>query len=271
MQINITNDEIVEKYKYHSAKFESIAKDRNDNVLSLFEEADKKVVREEMCSGSDMFLGFYNPSPVYDLIVGNVHRGRLLKRITKSSKPSHKYGFDQNGRLCTVVTLPVDPDTYVDKRAFFEYSGDTATVISFEYVYGETEITEIAECSCCKDEKLTEYMIGLLNNNKCSLIEGEIYSYGNSGMEGVVLWDCQNVQTIMSGEFAVKYDNFLNSFGEKGQKLRDEIAQTSCMTRIYTYKLYHDSNGYITSYEAVGDDRRDGQLFEISEHKRRIL
>ena len=134
MQMNITKDEIVEKYKYHSAKFESIAKDINGKVLSLFEETSKKADREELCSGSDMFLGFYNPSPVYDLIVGNVHRGRILKRITKSSKPSHKYGFDKDGRLCTVVTLPVDPDTYVDKRAFFEYSGGTATVIGFEYV-----------------------------------------------------------------------------------------------------------------------------------------
>ena len=269
--MNITKNEIVEKYKYHCEKFESIAKDKNGSVLSLFEEASKKVVREELCSGSDMFLGFYNPSPVYDLIVGNVHRGRLLKRITKSSKPSHKYGFDKDGRLCTVVTLPVDPDTYVDKRAFFEYSGDTAAVIGFEYVYGEAEITEIAECSFGKDGKLTEYMTGLLNNSKCSLIEGEMYTYGNGGMEGVVLWDCQNVQNVMTGEFAVEYDSFLNSFGEKGQKLRDEIAQTSCMTRIYIYRLYHDSNGYITSYENVGGEYRDGHIFEIPEHRRRIF
>ena len=58
-----------------------------------------ETVRREFASQSDLHRGYYCPSPVYDLIVGNTHRGKLLNRITSRSKPSHAYGFDDNKQL----------------------------------------------------------------------------------------------------------------------------------------------------------------------------
>lgn len=60
---------------------------------------EQRAIRREYASGSDLHRGFYCPCPVYELIVGNTHRGKLLKRRTSRSKPSHEYGFDADGHL----------------------------------------------------------------------------------------------------------------------------------------------------------------------------
>ena len=60
----------------------------------------KHTVREELAVQCRyLYRGFYCPSPVYDLIVGNARRGNILKKPNKKSKPTHRYGFDDSGRL----------------------------------------------------------------------------------------------------------------------------------------------------------------------------
>lgn len=62
--------------------------------------SEENTVRRELAVGARFtHRGVYCPSPIFDLLVGNAHRGRLLKRPTARSKPTHEYGFDVNGRL----------------------------------------------------------------------------------------------------------------------------------------------------------------------------
>ena len=49
-------------------------------------------------SHSDLYRGYYCPSPVDDVICGNVSRGRLLKRPPRSL-PAFEYGFDARDNL----------------------------------------------------------------------------------------------------------------------------------------------------------------------------
>lgn len=59
----------------------------------------------EYARDGDIHRGVYCPSPVLDLVVGNLHRGNLIKRSPQKSKASHCYGFDENHRLKYIELL----------------------------------------------------------------------------------------------------------------------------------------------------------------------
>lgn len=61
--------------------------------------------RLEYAINGDMHRGFYCPSPVLDLIIGNIHRGRILKRVTARSKITHRYGLDAENNLVYAEAL----------------------------------------------------------------------------------------------------------------------------------------------------------------------
>lgn len=63
---------------------------------------EEQVIRKEFGSQSDLHRGFYCPSPVYDIFVGNVKRGKLLKNLTKRSANYYVYGFDESDKIIRV-------------------------------------------------------------------------------------------------------------------------------------------------------------------------
>lgn len=85
--------------------------------------SNKQIFRTEFGSRSDLHRGFYCPSPVYDIFVGNVKRGRLLKRLSRQTKNYYTYSFDSSGRLVSAENhingntvqehiFYIDSDTY---------------------------------------------------------------------------------------------------------------------------------------------------------------
>ena len=61
--------------------------------------------REEICVGSSLHRGYYHPSPVYDILVGNTKRGKLLKCPTSAAKYTHKYIYGTENKLEKVETV----------------------------------------------------------------------------------------------------------------------------------------------------------------------
>ena len=147
----------------------------------LKESCDANTVRREYASQSRyLHRGFYCPSPVLDKIIGNAKRGRILKRTTSASKPTHEYGFDASGRLlwCT--------------------SFDRGSVLSIEYliydeasVYGITFNTfgiEAITEEIYDGGRLVRYIHGLCtdcdNAVECRHLECELYSYEDTRLCG---------------------------------------------------------------------------------------
>lgn len=60
--------------------------------------------REEFAAHSSLHRGYYHPSPIYDFIVGNTKRGKLLSRITKCTNFTHRYLYDENDNLRVIET-----------------------------------------------------------------------------------------------------------------------------------------------------------------------
>ena len=77
----------------------------------------------QSASGSTLPRGFYCPSPIWDVVVGNKKRGRLLIRESQRSNVSHRYVFSKDSALLRVEML---------------YSGQ---VFATEYIKQYGEIT----------------------------------------------------------------------------------------------------------------------------------
>lgn len=67
-----------------------------------------------VCINSNMFRGYLHPSPVVDLIVGNISRGRLQKGDVYSEKLSYRYLFDDIDRLVRIENIHKGKVAYVE-------------------------------------------------------------------------------------------------------------------------------------------------------------
>lgn len=74
--------------------------------------------------GLSLHRGFFCPSPVYDIVVGNVNRGKLYIRPTAKSQPDYQYGWDSKGRLITV-------NTNWGSKEFIIYRDDITVSVEF--------------------------------------------------------------------------------------------------------------------------------------------
>ena len=118
-----------------------------------YEEMRKKVVREEFAVGGELMnRGYYCPSLIEDIVVGNAHRGKILQRLTKRSKPTYQYGFDKDGNLLTVVSLSDDEEC--NRYEFIVRDGNCEIGIMFQKEWG---LTAVSQCEYSSDGKLQSY------------------------------------------------------------------------------------------------------------------
>lgn len=71
-----------------------------DCADSLYEQIYENCVRTEYGRGGiGLYRGYYCPSPIDDIIIGNVTRGRLYKNKPLKISPDYQYHFDAENRL----------------------------------------------------------------------------------------------------------------------------------------------------------------------------
>lgn len=147
------------------AELVSIKQKYADKLLELRTAAEEKIVRLEYSKGGEtIHRGYYCPSPVLDLIVGGMKRGRLFKK----KKPefgnySYEYGFDKDGRLLRVkgVNEFTTPDSrfgeeyliYIDDIVYgleFDNSGDLGVVS--KCIYENEKLMKYERSGCWTEE-----------------------------------------------------------------------------------------------------------------------
>lgn len=136
-------------------------------------------VRKEYASGSMLHRGYYCPSPTQDIIVGNVKRGKLLKRLTCVSKPSYEYGFDTDGKLLYCKWLNNGKPTYIEYLVYEDHSIFGITL------YRNGEIAYLTE-ERILNGRLTDYSFGIFSSGdstfRCNVMEQEHYEYDAQGL-----------------------------------------------------------------------------------------
>lgn len=64
-----------------------------------------QIAYTQVAANATIHRGVYCPSPIYDIIIGRTHRGKILQRPTKRSNITHQYYFDKDDKLCYIKCI----------------------------------------------------------------------------------------------------------------------------------------------------------------------
>lgn len=101
------------------------------------ESFEARIERTEVGQASLLHRGFYDPSPVDDIIIGNAKRGKLLKRLSPRSKDYIVFCFDDQGRMIMVKKF------WNGKQCYTEYLQHQNDQVFGVCININGEITEI--------------------------------------------------------------------------------------------------------------------------------
>lgn len=114
--------------------------------------------------------GYFCPSLIQDIVIGNARRGRLIRHPRKASIPEYTYGFDLAGKLICV-----------EKEVNFEwifYEADRRQV-GLTFFKRNASIIDVSVCQYDEQGRLLSYLYGYsytLNGTPMG-IRSEQYQY----------------------------------------------------------------------------------------------
>lgn len=174
-----------------------------EKYLNLLSELSKQyregTASQIFATGGFLHRGAYCPSPIIDLVTGNLSRGRILKKPTARSKINHIFGFNVSGQLI------YDQQIYDDVLYATEY------VIYIENsIYGVTVDKDGFLLSVSEElyaqEHLKEYRYANYgytgNEHACYQFCQELYLYDNIG-----LVSCDS-QTFYPDKSIIKHNQY---------------------------------------------------------------
>lgn len=212
--IDSKNIEVQKTLRSECNRFTVIAKKYLPNCQEIYSNLISKVVRKEYSTGGELITrGYYCPSPIYDIVVGNCKRGKLLKKVTSRSKPTYEYCFDKNDKLIIVNYL------YSNFTEILEYNNDTVLGITFSTGL-KSEIISVTECKYDRHGRIISFVNADSCYNNCNIdnLKKEYYFYNDSGL-------CK----------AEDFDYLDNSH--------------SGILNYYRYIFEHDDEGYLKEYK----------------------
>ena len=155
--------------------------------------------KETAVTSRYLHRGYYCPSPIQDIIVDNARRGKILKRETKRSKPTHRYYFNTKDQLLIAETILCDGSIQTEylvycKDAIYGYTYDSKNNLIgvSEECYKDDRIQRYFRASCFNDEVRQWY-------NSITCIDYEMYQYNDSELSEADFY------------FATRWNNTLDS------------------------------------------------------------
>lgn len=124
----------------------SIGNKYKDKISQLRTSTEKEIIKYEYSKGDEtIHRGDYCPSPILDLIVGNLKRGRLFKRTPAFGRYSYEYGFDTNNRLLRIrgVNEFTTPNSRFNEE-YLVYIKDVVYGIEFDNM---GDISAVSRCT----------------------------------------------------------------------------------------------------------------------------
>jgi len=156
-------------------RFEKIAKEHEASYEQTYNQFYNEVQQKEFGFGGEMLhRGFYCPSIIADIIIGNVSRGKHSK-LLGITKPQYVYGF-VNNMLSTIEHT----DSYTSTKEYIIRQGKNEIGVLFS---SELGIQSVCEC-CYQDNKINSYTYCLYDSFKHKIVEltKEIYEYSSDSM-----------------------------------------------------------------------------------------
>lgn len=146
-----------------SQEFEKIASKYEDKYEELYLQQKSRVVRYEYAKGGLMLhRGYYCPSPIEDIVIGNTKRGRLIKEKSRNNA-NYQYGYDEQDRIIMII---IKDDDMVENEMIIE-DGNTTYGLLYDTMnqlsqiticeYEDGKIVKYTEASYCSYFKVSEY------------------------------------------------------------------------------------------------------------------
>ena len=161
----------------------TIRNEYEDKISELRTSTEKVITKFEYSKGGEIIhRGYYCPSPILDLIVGNAKRGRLLKRKPDFGKYSYEYVFDKENRLVRVrgVNEFTTPDSRYDEE-YLIYNKDIVYGVEFDNM---NEINTVSRCTY-ENGNIIKYERSLCGTQQYADLYYEEYSYKDNMLSEV--------------------------------------------------------------------------------------
>jgi hypothetical protein len=179
-----------DKIKTALNRLDSIFKEYQSNCKSLYEKLTDKIYRKEYAvKGENLHRGYYCPSPIDDIIIGNAPRGKILKRVTSRSKPRYEYDFDEEGKLIIARYLYFDVLDVQHIEIILHNNRCDIGILFWLYENGDITIESVSESVYDESHRITSFMKGYIDCNKFEEVYYEIYSYNESGLKTAEHYD----------------------------------------------------------------------------------
>jgi len=227
--------DICTKQKKECERLIHIAQQLYTNIDDIKASTERLVARTEMAVGGDIHRGAYCPSPILDIVIGNISRGRILKRSTSLRNISHQFQFDGDGFLLAAKSLGSNlPDTI----EYIVHQGDRIYGLTVDPIYGLTYISEESYV----EQKLVHYCYANLireeNRLWCLTLHSESYYYDDLGL---ISSDCVDYQAVINSFDFWHYDferknGYLSSY-RAIEKPFDANQELLSSLPIYTVRL----------------------------------
>lgn len=234
----------VKEYEDDSLRLVDLARPYLDCLDALLEDAKASVVREEVSTGGESHSrGYYSPSPVIDLVIGNYKRGKLLVRPSKRSRIDFTYGFDADNRLRLITR----------NQHFLDRSIQEVLICEENRVLGLSVIRREASAPL----------------DICEITE-EIYSDGKlMSFSTLIVHGLREMDTLEH----THYYKEEYTYDEKGIRTCESYDCTVSIALLdhFRYVFEHDEEGYISSYTTIDFDMNTQQPREPSEPLKPLL
>lgn len=176
---NVCEDKLMLNSEFFSFETERVIKlfhQYNADYDKQFEKIQKRVVYEKYgIGGETIHRGYFCPSLVIDIVIGNAKRGKLCNNIPKISKEYYKYGFDNEDHLILVTC----EDEFKNTFEIIEHMPNYQMGIGYHRSFG---IERISECRYDDLGRLTSYSWFLYNgfDDYIQEYETELYTYSEN-------------------------------------------------------------------------------------------
>lgn len=170
-----------------------------------------QIAYTQVAANATIHRGVYCPSPVFDIIIGKTHRGKILQRPTKRSNITHQYYFDKKGKLCYIKRL--HKGKHISTEFLVNYDGKTLGITL------ELDGNLIAVCEECYYEgKLQSYhhteYCWIHQQSSCFRSRLEEYGYDEDGLSRCDVYIFNPMRQLCDHEFYQfeRKDGYLSSY-----------------------------------------------------------
>ena len=211
----------------------------------LGEQLENQVKYKRYSKYEGLFLGVHEPSPVVDLSIGNIKRGKFYKREPKDKNEKLQYGYREDGNLISCV---YDSISIHNKNIYFiVYFSDYIFYLEYCDHYGKE----------WKDRWLTGIYILKLKNRNPEYLERMSCIRGDAKHKKL---------TDLDQEFYIFDKEKLAQWWWIQWNFPDEYKCSGVIIK-ELYTAIYDENGCLSGYTVVpyiGKRPRDGRLEGIN-------